>query len=96
MGTPFEIVPAYTVMEERTTDAYNARAPLSESGKKEGMAIAQNLEGKRWKAVEGDRHHPERRTGFATRRSESRNRHVAPLGSVEPDTTHGGVSIGGF
>ncbi len=96
MGHPCEIVPAYTLTESRTTEPRGAGAPLSESGKKEGMAIAQNLEGKRWKAVEGDRHHPERRTGFAIRRNESRNRHVAPLGRIGPETTDRGDAIGGF
>jgi len=35
--------------------------PSPHSEKKEGMAIAKNEEGKRWKAVEGDRHHLNRR-----------------------------------
>ncbi len=66
------------------------------SEKKEGMAIAQNLEGKRWKAVEGDRHHPERRAGSAPRSDVLGNRHVAPLGRIGPVSTEGGIAIGGF
>ena len=51
--------------------------------KKEGMAIAKNEEGKRWKAVEGDRHHPSCRI-----RAESAFRRPSHAGSRSgnPDT----------
>src|SRR3989304_2435621 len=49
-----------THVNERTPTAPDVpRSALR--GKKEGMAIAKNEEGKRWKAVEGDRHHLNRR-----------------------------------
>jgi len=51
------------------------------------MAIAQNLEGKRWKAVEGGRHHPKRRAGAAVRFGAVQLRHIAPLGSRSPHPT---------
>lgn len=54
--------------------------------KKEGMAIAQNLEGKRWKAVEGGRHHPKRRAGAASVNACARRRHIAPLSSLSPES----------